>query len=137
MHPLMTETRQLLDWSFIATLVGGVLVIVGGLWMLGMMSFMTGAMPMFSRDGPDAAFGLFGAFMTVGGIISIIAGAVGLVAAAKIRASSDNASTWGTVAIVAGALSLLGMGGGMVGAAALIGGGAMAVTAAGRAREAT
>lgn len=132
----MTNSRQLLEWSFIATLVGGILVIVGGLWMIGMTSFMSGTMPMFSRDGPDAPFGWFAALMSIGGVISIVAGALGLLAAAKIRASAANASTWGIVAIVAGAVSLLGMGGGMVGAAALIAGGAMAVTAAGRDNEA-
>ncbi len=123
-----------LEWAFILALVGGILILVGGFSGLLFMGFGSmgggwGMMPMMGGYNPGSGwFWGMGLWM---GFWGIAAGVVTIVAAVRFRTTPSAAGTWGIVAIVAGAVSLLGMGGYFIGAAAAIAGGALAVTAQG------
>lgn len=117
------------DWAFAAMLTGGILILVGGLTM-GMMTgvglfgggFM-GMGSMMSGYGYDWAW--MGWWM---GGISVVTGGAVLVAAGRLRLGAAERSRAGMIAIVAGALSLLAMGGWIFGAALAVLGGVLALT---------
>lgn len=120
----MAERTELRTWSFLALLVGGILILVGGLMgslMMGASGWM-GMMPM-SVYMDDPWISTMAWWM---GLVGAIAGGLVLFAASEVR-RDRNARAWGAVAIVAGALSLFAMGGFMVGAIAAITGGALAL----------
>ncbi len=122
------DTENRLEWAFILSLVGGILIVTGGLmmlfgWPFGMMGHMMmgyGAYPPASTYGYALGFAAW----------SGAAGAVILVGAARMRTRPASAFPWGVAIIVAGAMSLLGMGGFGIGAVAAIAGGVLAITAA-------
>lgn len=118
----MVMTRQdLLQWSFVSLLVGGVLIIAGGV----MGGVLMGGYGMgMVGNAPVGGFGPFFGWLTAWAFVT---GAVVLVAAFRVRIHPAEAGTWGVAAIVAGALSFLGMGGFFIGAAAAIAGGVMAL----------
>lgn len=127
----MAETSDLHTSSFVALIVGGILILVGALMSVFMMGSW-GAWPWMSMSG------MMGGYMTnyggdgwTGmawwmGAWGAITGSLVLLAATRIRAERDTL-TWGIIAIVAGALSLFAMGGFVVGAIAAIVGGALAL----------
>lgn len=127
----MAETNDLRTWSFVALLVGGTLILVGALMSLFMMGFW-GAWPWMSMSGMMGGYptnyggGGWTAMAWWMGAWGAITGSLVLIAAARMRADRDTL-TWGIIAIVAGALSLLAMGGFIVGAIAAIVGGALAL----------
>lgn len=120
----MSEERPLLTWSVVANVLGGVLILVGALAMLVMapiMSMMGGMMGM--------PVGGMMTMMLPLAFVGILSGTVSLVAAYRIHRDPDDARPWGTAALAAGVLSLLSMGGFLLGAAATISGGALALVA--------
>lgn len=114
-----SDTRA---WSFALLLAGGVLILLGGAtsgWMMGAgwhMGWMMGGYV------PSVPLGF--AWWTLAW--GLATGAAVLVAAVRVRDARDT-TTWGIVAVVAGALSLLAMGGWLLGALASIVGGALAI----------
>lgn len=120
----MNDERPLLTWSVVANVLGGVLILVGGLAMLVMaplMSMMGGMMGM-------PAGGMMTLMLPLA-FVGILSGSVSLVAAYRIHRDPDDARPWGTAALAAGILSLLSMGGFLLGAAATITGGVLALIA--------
>lgn len=124
----MERETDLLVWSFVGLLTGGILILVGGVAGVGMMGFGGYGMGMghMTWTGTPAPVS-WGWWM---GIWGFLTGATAIVAAVNVRARR-NVATWGTVGIVTGALSLLAMGGFFVGALATITGGALALAASG------
>lgn len=138
----MASQSDLLQWSFLSLLVGGALIVAGGVMGAGMAVWMgmgdgrwMGGM-MGPGYGVDGMF--FSIMMAAMAAWALLTGALVLVAAWRLRVEPARAGFWGVVALVAGALSLLGMGGWMIGSvAALVGGGlALASRDAGRAAPA-
>ncbi len=115
------------DWSFILLLVGGLLISVASLGAAFMMSAFgpwTQMGWMMGASGPGLGFGFGFVFWMVG--VGLVSGALVLVAAAQVRAHPEASGTWGVVGIVGGCLSLLAMGGYLIGALAAITGGVLA-----------
>lgn len=113
------------DLSFASLLAGGVLILVGGLGMGTMMNYWgSGMMGGMMGYAPSATWLAGMAWWMIG--VSLVTGILVLLAAYNIRNGRDS-TLWGTLAIVAGALSLLAMGGWILGAAASILGGALAL----------
>lgn len=127
----MADDPRVSDAAFTSTLVGGVLILVGGLGMTMMMAPLSGGM-MGGMMGPyanDAAYGWatgFWPWWMLG--VGVVSGALVLYAATRMRTRPDEGTRAGILAIVGGALSLLAMGGFLLGAIAAIVGGALALT---------
>ncbi|MHB8585263.1 MAG: hypothetical protein ACYDDF_05430 [Thermoplasmatota archaeon] len=107
-------------------LVGGVVILIGGLSMAVLMGGLDGlgALP-YGMMGYGFAWAPWMSWW-VGGV-SILAGATVLAAAAGVRSSPLPSPAWGIVAIIAGTISFLGMGGYMFGGGLAIIGGALAL----------
>lgn len=124
-----------IDWAFVCMVVGGLLILAGGLGMGTMMGAGFGAMPMRGAMGAlgyDAGWASAWTWWVLG--VSAAAGTAVLLAAGRLRAGPEARSQAGVVSLVAGALSLLAMGGFVVGAIAAVAGGAIALgESAGRA----
>lgn len=122
----MTDRSEVRTWSFLALLVGGVLIVVGG----AMGALMMGAWGWTgTMAGMMDAYGAprWGAWMAwwMGGV-GILTGGVVLAAAYHVH-RARGVAPWGVAAIVAGALSLFARGGYVLGAVAAIAGGALAL----------
>lgn len=123
----MADRTELRTWSFLALVVGGVLILVAGL--MGML--MMGA---WGGMGMGSMSSMMNAYMPAGwaamtwwmGGIGLVTGGLVLVSAYHVYRERE-VGLWSVVAIVAGALSLLAMGGWIVGAASAITGGALAL----------
>lgn len=128
---------RLADWAFTAGVVGGALIVVGALVGPAMMVLMMGGgsfpQPMMRGMGGATGDWIPSAALAMGAWGLIMGGLV-LVAALRVRARPDEALPWGVIMIVAGSLSLLAMGGFLVGAVAAVAGGALAVAARAPAR---
>lgn len=101
-----------------------------------MMAWMSagGAAPMMGMMGAGT-YGVGGFFVGMTLFVALwglLTGGAVLAAAWRVRVAPDTATAWGVVAIVAGALSLLAMGGWLLGSLAALAGGIMAVMAAAR-----
>lgn len=100
--------------AFVLSLVGGVLILVGGLLGLTWLGWpMWGWMP-----------GLLLAFSAVG----LVSGAAIVTAAYMLYKKPSQAQTWGTIVLVFAAVSLLSAGGFIIGALLGIVGGLLALT---------
>ncbi|MFA5860058.1 MAG: hypothetical protein WDA16_00035 [Candidatus Thermoplasmatota archaeon] len=124
----MTTTKNQ-DLSFVLLLVGGLLILVGGL--AGVL-MMTTFWPSMSGMMGGMMGGAWNAGWTTGmvwwmGGISLVTGAFVLLAAYHVRLGRET-RLWSMIGIAAGAVSLLAMGGYIVGAIAAIVGGAFALT---------
>lgn len=122
----MREPDQIRSWAFVSLLAGGVLIALSGLlgaFMVGSTGWF-GAMPMVGMMGDygPSAWGQGAAWWMSG--VGLVAGGLVLAASYHVRHMRNSAS-WSIVAIVAGAASLLGMGGYVVGALAAIVGGVL------------
>lgn len=124
------------NWAYASMLAGGLLIIVGGVAGATMMGFFDDAMSdgwMMGDAGPmmraDWVMGMAWWMATV----AVLTGGVILYAAYRLRQGGNGAAFAGTIAIVAGALSLLAMGGWLIGAILAILGGALAIGGGGRA----
>lgn len=121
----MANQRPYSEASFVILLVSGILILVGslGMGMLGWGGWMGGMGGMM--QGYDIAW------MTSMGwwmaLVGLATGTLVLIAAVRLRQPNADATTWGATAIAAGAVSLLAMGGFLLGAIGAIIGGALAL----------
>lgn len=123
----MAERREFETLSFLGLVIGGILILVGGLMgALYMNAWGWGGMMSNGMMGTPAASGGQGATNWWFGGLGLLTGVVILIASSRIYAQRD-VGTWSVVAIAAGALSVFAMGGFMIGAAAAIVGGALAL----------
>lgn len=124
----MADNTEFRAWCFLSLLVGGILIVVGGL----MGTFRMG---LYGWSGMGAMSDMMGDYVGDGSLsimtwwsggVGVVTGAFVLFSAAQIYRERD-VSLWAVVAIVAGALSLVAMGGFVIGAVAAIAGGALAL----------
>lgn len=122
----LASRNEFLRWAFIASLVGGVLILAGGALMaliilMGVM--MGGAMGMMLGQGMFL-------MMAVGmGLWGLLTGGLVIAGALALRKRPANPTPWGITILAAGSLSLLTMGGFLIGAVAAIVGGVLALVA--------
>lgn len=121
------DPEQSAQWSFVSLLVGGILILVGGLGMTMMMGGFGFWMPMSSMMGAYGYTPAWGSWSWWMLGISLVSGALVLVAASRVRLDAASRRQGGVLGIVGGALSLLAMGGWLIGAVAAIVGGALAL----------
>lgn len=123
----MTENTNL---AYASLLAGGLLILVGGVGAALMMDAWSGMMN-------DGMMGGYASYMTTNwfagmawwmGLIGLATGAIVLYAAYRTRQPNADRTTTGTLAIVAGTLSLLAMGGWVLGAVLAVVGGALAIS---------
>lgn len=124
----MNEQSSPATWAYPSLLVGGILIIIGGLagpLMMGGFGMMGYGM-----------MGNYASYMTTNwfagmawwmGIIGLVTGGIVLYAAYRVRNDPSDRTLVGPLAIVGGALSLLAMGGWILGAVLAILGGALAL----------
>ena len=117
------SSAEMRAWAFVASLVGGVLVAAGGLVMGFMMLMMGGMMGMTMMGGAP----MLSAAMPLWGLVT---GLVMVIGAFRVRASERDAMPWGVAILVASALSLLAVGGFLIGAVLGVVGGGVAVASA-------
>ena len=118
----MDETTRRNDWSYACLLAGGLLILVGGIAGSVMMATFGGMMGGYGPMTPGwIAAGWWMA------LVAALAGGLVLYAAYRLRRTPQDAGLAGTLGIVGGALSLLAMGGWIVGAVLSIVGGALAL----------
>lgn len=126
----MSERSDLRTWSFLALLIGGVLILAGafmgssmmGSW--GGMGMGMGSMGSMMNAYAPAGWGSMMAWWMV--LVGLVTGGLVLLAAYHVYREREVA-IWSVVAIVAGALSLFAMGGWILGAVLAIVGGALAL----------
>ena len=127
--------------SFVLSLVGGLLVLVGaGL----MMTFSYGA-PYFGMMGSyggmmSGYYGMmhgfgYGGWFYAAGAMGLVSGIAILIGAAMIYTRPNKAPTWGLIVLIFSIVSLFGMGGFIFGAILGIIGGALALTWHSQARQ--
>lgn len=127
----MATNNEYRTWSFLALLIGGVLILAGALMGSVMMLAWgqgTGMMPMFGAMPGYANAAWWNAATGWMVAVGLASGALVLVAALRVREARGTA-TWGAVAVAAGAVSLFAMGGFVIGAVSAIAGGAFAILA--------
>lgn len=122
------DTQQSTQWSLVLLLVGGILILVGGFAMTLMMGGFGFWMPMSSMMAPFGYTPTRGSWTWWMLGISLVSGALVLVAASRLRISDASRRQAGILGIIGGALGLLAMGGWLIGAVAAIVGGALALT---------
>lgn len=132
----MSDAKDTGNWAYASLLAGGLLIVVGGLAGASMMGAFGGMMGFGMRDMMDG----YGFSVTQGwlvgmawwmGAVALLTGGLVLYAAWRLRKDPSDADLAGTLGIVGGALSLLSMGGWLLGAALAIVGGALALGGAG------
>lgn len=116
--------------AFSLSLAGGILIVLGGavstLWMPGMMTVCCQNMPGMMM--PSMMFGTGVGIMTGFFILSAISGAIVLISALMLSRSNPKKSYFlGIMIIVFSAISIVGMGGFLIGAILGIIGGALVV----------
>lgn len=122
--------RPLLQyWSFVTALIGGILILVGGVFMALMMAMMGSTMWWMMGSPPAPGPWGWTGMMAFLLLWSVITGVLVLVGAVQVR-SAKSPLAWGVALVVLGALSLPAMGGFFVGAIAAIASGVMAIIAA-------
>lgn len=123
-------SANLRSWAYASLLTGGLLILVGGLaggLMMGIFGGMMGSGMMGGAPGwMSSTWATAMAWWM--GAVGVVTGSLVLYAAARVRAHPAD-SVAGTLAIVGGALSLLAMGGWVVGAILAIVGGALSLSA--------
>ncbi len=130
------------DTAFALSLIGGILMVIGGgitsMWFtsggLGIAGMMggfgggiiggMGGFPWMLGGAFGANFGLMSALTMVG----LIAGLVVLTASILLNSRPADSKTWGTIILVFSIVSLIGMGGFVIGALLGIAGGALALS---------
>lgn len=119
------------ETAFILSLIGGVLMLLGGLavssfWFSNGGSYFGGMMGGF--NGRMGGFGNLLSMMEGYSLVGLVAGIVVLVGALMLNSRPTEHSTWGTIIVVFSVISLVGMGGFLIGAALGIAGGALALS---------
>jgi len=113
--------------AFVLSLVGGVLILVGGLLGLTWLGWpMWGWWGMGMMGGMK--WGWMPGFLLVFSAVGIVSGAAIVTAAYKLYNKPSQAQTWGTIVLVFAAVSLLSAGGFIIGALLGIVGGLLALT---------
>lgn len=112
-------------WAFACLLAGGLLIVVGGVGAALMAATFGDAMDGMMQGW--VAPGWFAGMAWWLGLVGLATGATVLFAAYRLWRRPDDAATVGLLGIAGGALSLLAMGGWIVGAVLAILGGAMAL----------
>jgi len=123
----MTDTNTT-QWAYASLLAGGILIVIGGVGVALMMGF-TGMMG-YGMMGNYASYMTTNWFAGMAwwmGLIGLATGGIVLFAAYRLRQDPTDRATAGTLGIIGGALSLLAMGGWVVGASLAILGGALAL----------
>ena len=122
--------------AFLLSLIGGVLILIGsfvilGLGILGafgmgfmgsMMGYMSGMMDGFGTSGV-----LSGVLVIAVSVIGIASGIVVIYGAFSVRSKPEERTTWGALILAFSLISLLGLGGFLVGAILGILGGILAL----------
>jgi hypothetical protein len=130
------ETRKRPLTPFILSLIGGILILLGGvinsLWIIfGSASFGGfGHMMNGFMDGWHGMMGSYGfptGFMTGASVIELVSGIIVTIAAIMLNVHPIEHTTWGTVILIFSIISFIGMGGFFAGAILGIIGGAFAI----------
>lgn len=123
----MMERSKIQAWSKVALIAGGVLILVGTL--VGAL-VMSGAVHAASAGFVHAYFGDTTAMMAFWMVVTgLIAGRLVLLSAFHVH-TKRQVAPWGAAAIVVGILSLVAVGGFVIGALAAVAGGTLALVAA-------
>ena len=123
--------------AFILSLIGGILMLLGGgvssMWFMfgglgmgGMMGGFGGMMGGF--QGMMGSFGIPFGFMSGFFLIGLVSGVIITISAVMLNARPSEHNAWGMIILVFSIISLLGMGGFLVGAILGIVGGALAMS---------
>lgn len=121
----------LLHWSFVTGLIGGILIVLGTVFMVLMMAMMGGMMGMMMPMMQGSMQGMSGWFVGMGVwmlLWAAILGTVAMVGALRIRTTPAPLG-WGIALVVAGVLSFPVMGGFLVGGLATMASGVLAIAA--------
>ncbi|MCS7095027.1 MAG: hypothetical protein NZ988_04380 [Thaumarchaeota archaeon] len=110
--------------AFVISLVAGALMLAGGVMGIAAWTWWRW-MPMGGWMMP--MWGMMGSLWLVFSSIGLVSGAVVLVASLLLYSRPEQAQSWGTVILVFSAVSLLGMGGLLIGALLGIVGGLLAL----------
>ncbi len=118
--------------AFILSLIGGIFILMGSLFF---WIFFSYAMPAGHElpVGPGEAMmwgfmGIWGLGVTIGVFASLVSGIIVIIGAIKVYYNPEQAQLWGTLIIVFSVVSLLGMGGFIIGFLLGLIGGILAVT---------
>jgi hypothetical protein len=123
--------------AFILSLIGGILMLVGGgvssMWFMFGGLGMGGMMGGFDRmmggfQGMMGSFGIPFGFMSGFFLIGLASGVIVTIGAVMLNARPSERNAWGMIILVFSIISLLGMGGFLVGAILGIIGGALAIS---------
>jgi hypothetical protein len=109
--------------AFVLSLVGGVLILVGGLLGLTWLGW-----PMWGWWGMGMMWGWMPGFLLAFSAVGLVSGAAIVTAAYMLYNKPSQAQTWGTIVLVFAAVSLLSAGGFIIGALLGIVGGLLALT---------
>ena len=128
----MSSQKQKPEAAYVLSLGGGVLMLVGGmlssLWFISGASYFGGVGMMGGLGGMMGGFGF--PFGMMGGLslVGLVAGIIVIVGAVMLSSRPTERTAWGTIIIIFSAISLLGMGGFLIGAIMGIVGGALALS---------
>ena len=119
--------------SFILSLIGGLIILVGSLvnivwYALGSSAFGSYWGMMGGYHGMTGNFGFSNSYMTAFSVVGLVCGIVVVISALMLKARPTEHSAWGALIIVFSAISLISMGGWFVGALLGIIGGAFALS---------
>lgn len=126
---ILDDPSSTSNWAYASLLAGGILIVVGGFvgaWMMGPFAGMMGY-GMMGDHAPYMGWSWSAGAAWWMGVLGFVTGGIVLYAAYRLRHDASDRTTAGTLGIVGGALSLLAMGGWIVGAALAILGGALAL----------
>jgi hypothetical protein len=123
--------------AFILSLIGGILILLGGgvssMWFMfggfgigGMMGGFSGMMGGF--QGMMGSLGIPFGFISGLFLIGLVSGIIITIGAVMLNARPSEHNAWGMIILVFSIISLLGMGGFLVGAILGIVGGALAIS---------
>ena len=119
--------------SFILSLIGGLIILVGSLvnivwYALGSSTLGPYGGMMGGYHGMMGNFGVSNSYMTAFSVVGLVCGTVVVIGAIMLNTRPTEHSTWGVLILVFSAISLIGMGGWFVGAFLGIIGGAFALS---------
>lgn len=131
------STREKPETAFALSLVGGILMLLGGgissMWFMfggigtgGMMGTFGGMMGGY--QGMMGSLGFSSGWMIGLTLIGLVSGILVIVGAAMLNARPAEHASWGTVILIFSVISFLGMGGFFIGAVLGIIGGAFAIS---------
>ena len=116
--------------AFILSLIGGLIIVVGGLMSLLFYSYgwpYYGGM-MGGWGGMMGGYGYFGGSTIAFSIIGIVSGIIVAIGAVMLNARPAEHTAWGAIIIIFSIISFFGMGGFFIGAILGIAGGALALS---------